>query len=57
MTQNSLILAGAGAGYLGHQLYMHKSLVKPNKGALLVAVVGAVLGYAYFKTQASQASG
>lgn len=57
MTQNSLILAGAGAGYLGHQFYMHKSLVKPNKGALLVAVVGAVLGYAYFKTQASQASG
>lgn len=57
MTQTGLVLGGAGIGYLGHQIYLHKSLAKPNKGAIAVAVIGAALGYWYFKSQAAQASG
>ena len=56
-TQTGLIALGAGAGYLGHQLYLGKSVIKPNKGALMVAVAGAVLGYLYFKYEASNATG
>lgn len=56
-TQTGLVLAGAGAGYLGHQLYLGRSVLKPNKGALWVALAGAALGYLYFKHEASQATG
>lgn len=58
MTQNSLILAGAGLGYVGGQMfYAHRGLGKPSGKGLAIAALGAVVGYLYFKQQASQAQG
>ncbi len=57
LTQNNTILGGAALGYAGAALWMGKSMLKPNRSIVIVALLGAATGYLYFKYEGSVAQG